>query len=1454
VITTADKGETPGSGGGFPAGFSIRLLVFVFLAGITASLLWPVQRSIEERMTVARDRIIDQAEAYLGRTIEYGSVGPSLLGSLDIRNIRIYGGDSAPVVSVARFRVFYSPWDLFAGNIPGLIRSVRIDRPFVTLDRDRDADLIDLFSSFSPGRKFSWRDAELPGELSVRVLGGGCTLTSGENRFALTGLFFEAAIQAGRVLIQGKWDGELALADFFNQTAAMTCRFNGEFSPDLRRGGLTVSVPSLRGDTFRFRPVTVNLTKTDSLIELRKINDRSPFDLYLNYDLGSGRLRGEFGAEEFAVRDLVSLAGAWDAYNPWLEGRLSGRASLRMESQNRREPGGMDYGFDLSCRFPPNHPLEGYTLAGRGDGSAVKFDRFFFRFPQGHIRFAGDLGFKPFSPNGRIYISELSLSGDGQVNSEFSVSTENGETSVFGDSVSLGSVFLSALDARVRYEPEGLTFALSALRFRNMDSYEDVRLSSLSLSGSLDYTRHVQASLEADFFSAADILDMARPFVRTEGVPGIAGEVLEDVSVSAEVFFTTDFEHLLYNAPRVVIAYEGPRNILAVLSLSGTDRRFDLTEGRIIWSGVGLETSGYADFSNPQDIAFSLQASYMDLSYFLEGVILDRRSLSLQGSYGVSAYISMTDAGFFSGYIDAEAVPIPIRGQFARLSLLTSLRYASPDFWSLDIDRLEIADLATPASPFAALSIRGTADQDGAEFPRLLYEDSLGALSGRALVAWERDFSLIRGDLSAADQAAREQYMVTGTYEGGEAELRFTGAGVPLGRFMRNSYNALMSGEIRARWNSAESYSAELSLSSLSAQVGERELRASGRGEMNQETFAVEDLRVNYGALQGELPFFRVSLPDARMETEAWIQGTLGGKPLDLSFGAEMGFEPVDSWFLMARALNTFTGSVRVYAARLDTVESPEPFDFHFSRTDALMSLSGGPGNMLRLQISREGDFYTGLSYPSPVRGTVTGAVTSRTIDAQASNLYVDMASLWRYIPRKDIISFSGGFVTASVRIAGPLWDPEFFGTAQGTSIRINIPRFLGEDIGPVPVAIVLEGNEMNFGPLSAPVGAGMGTVSGWFRFDRWIPNTFTIDISVPQERSIPFAVDIMGIKAGGSAMGQLKLSMADYILMVSGDLNAQDTEITMDAQRLGQPDPYASSRVSVVTDLTIKTGRKVEFVWPVTMPILQAYVDAGEGIRISSDNSVDRYSIVGDVSLRSGEIYYFQRSFYIREGSLRFNENEIRFDPRISARAEIRDRNDEGPVTIFMILDNAPLLSFTARFEAEPPLSQAEIFSFLGQNVTGASNDDESVSNAFVMASSDLLTQIGLFRQGERYIRDFFRLDMFSVRTMVLQNAMLQATGLRNPVDRNGGVGNYFDRTTVFLGKYIRSDMFVQAMVSLRYDADKTTLGGLIIEPDIGIELQNPLFSVRWNFLPRHFENLFIDDLSFTLTWRWSF
>jgi hypothetical protein len=190
------------------------------------------------------------------------------------------------------------------------------------------------------------------------------------------------------------------------------------------------------------------------------------------------------------------------------------------------------------------------------------------------------------------------------------------------------------------------------------------------------------------------------------------------------------------------------------------------------------------------------------------------------------------------------------------------------------------------------------------------------------------------------------------------------------------------------------------------------------------------------------------------------------------------------------------------------------------------------------------------------------------------------------------------------------------------------------------------------------------------------------------------------------------------------------------------------------------------------------------------------------------------------------------------------------------MIVDNAPLLDFTARFESSPSLSQMEILALLGQSITGNQIDENTgaYQRAFVNSTTDLLTQFVLMQHFEKPIRNLFKLDMFSVRTQFLQNLFFSEIGFQ-PVDSAGKMGNYFDNTTISLGKYIGQDIFLQSVFSMRYDVNRANFGGMTIQPpDIRFELQGPVlfnysFRISWDFVPVHPENWWVNDNSITLT-----
>jgi hypothetical protein len=138
-----------------------------------------------------------------------------------------------------------------------------------------------------------------------------------------------------------------------------------------------------------------------------------------------------------------------------------------------------------------------------------------------------------------------------------------------------------------------------------------------------------------------------------------------------------------------------------------------------------------------------------------------------------------------------------------------------------------------------------------------------------------------------------------------------------------------------------------------------------------------------------------------------------------------------------------------------------------------------------------------------------------------------------------------------------------------------------------------------------------------------------------------------------------------------------------------------------------------------------------------------------------------------------------------------------------------------------------------------------------------DSLAQFAVINRLQRQVRNFLGLDMLSMRTQLLQNVVMQATSGQftgDAGDRPYRIGNYFDNTTVFIGKYFGAELFGEALLSFRYDENKVDWGGVVLEPELGLEMRNPLFDIRFNMAPLHPENMFIDDISVSLVWRRTF
>jgi hypothetical protein len=1482
-----------------PFSIYIKILVFWSLIGLSAAAMRPLQPVLNNTMTLIRANFIEKIENFTGMKIRYSSIRPTFFGSFDIRNLRLFR-EETPLFTVSRIRFYFSMPDLLFGK-KIIIHTVLIDRPSLRIDTQRDRDLIDLLKSIRSDNNAGYRETMrqiaqfLPERAEYRVRDCFINLTDGETTLQMADIDFNVHGEEAGIFLDGKFSAEFRYPVMNNKTIIVNTgvEINGASSAGLQDGSVYLLLSSLTCSEyntqsrrpvflrqtdaqrnqggkllFNLRPVSVGLSFDEKTVRMSRSQRNAVFDYDFQYDIETGGITAEINTSGFLPADYISFYDYWKNADHLRLLRITGNSSLRYEN------GALEYNVNFrggNQLVSSNTSLlsDAIVIDAYGNEEGVVVNDFLLTASvataniglfQGSLAFSGDIGFAPFYPSGTITIDRLSFTGKESVNAVFHAVTEGKEISILGERVSIGNVRFDNLDIYLSHSDRDTDVTVSAF----YGGREQIYLNAL-LGGN---PRQIETSLVLDTVSLSTIAELFQPFADIINVPVVGPAYLQDTSISTEIFFSTDFSNIVYNAPNVALRVG---DIDGMFSLSGTDKQFKLSEGLLKINESDFIISAGVNFSNPMDLVFSLNAGYHDLAWNVEGQILDGATLIVRDPNGFHVYGNLSNSGAFSGYVEVVDFPILTVSGPAYLNFYITLRYDTGDFWSVDVAYFDGRELNGEKH----FRVSGTADQDGASFKDIAYNDVSGMLAGSADFSWKHDFSYFEFLINITDgYEAGEFYFFEGAVADEHVDFRASVSQMRIDRFFKGSGPMFITADAEASWDSIDLFNANVSITSFNARVRNENILASADIIFSNEELFVNDLWINYNGTKArigaEIERLQFNREEGVVRIGVDIQGITEQRKLEGNIALDVNFRPVASWLEINQVLNSFDGTLLLENIQYGELQQ-DRFAFVFSGEDGTFSFSGGIKEMIRLEMDREGNFFAGLSAPMPIRGSLIGVFKNGIVDSHFNNFFIDLQSLWDLTPIDEGFNIAGGYITGTIDIRGPFWNPEFFGGGRSSSLRMQVPEFLNEDIRSVPFDVLAEGYEMTFGPVEAVSGAGAGTVGGWFRFENWIPRNVGIDINVPRQSPVPYDLDITGLLANGNASGSLSITInqADSTMELRGDIFANDTAMGVNMDEIAvlvEAERFSNIKLHSIVELTITTGPMVEFIWPnKNNPILRANPEMGTVFYVTCDTRSEQFSINSDVRIRSGELYYFDRNFFIRQAQIVFKENEIQFDPRLNARAELRDRAEEGPVTILLIIDNQPLFSFEPRFESSPALTQLEIYSILGQNldsIRGYENTDSS--RRFLLASttdlmgqyifsSDVFSQFVFFRQLERQVRNFLRLDMFNVRTRFFQNAVV--TGVTGgDIDRSSRVGNYFDNTTVFIGKYIGQNMFIQGMLKMRYDEDSNLFGGLTFEPDVGIELHSPFVNIRWDFFPYHPENWWVSDNSITLSWSKSF
>ena len=480
---------------------------------------------------------------------------------------------------------------------------------------------------------------------------------------------------------------------------------------------------------------------------------------------------------------------------------------------------------------------------------------------------------------------------------------------------------------------------------------------------------------------------------------------------------------------------------------------------------------------------------------------------------------------------------------------------------------------------------------------------------------------------------------------------------------------------------------------------------------------------------------------------------------------------------------------------------------------------------------------------------SIKGIANPKDLDLNLNDVIFNIGSINFVFPFPIIWFSDKAFVNGDLKIFGPLYDTHMYGNLytkgfdmevwwlQKSILRLSdihfsmIDNYLSSPRTPILV-IDKFGGPVKTVDVDLEAQLSPSNILDFFGLNVWIQKGQDVFVRIPIEsQNMQIDADVYGL-------------FSYYTDLVKNYLGG---EIYSDSGVFSYGmDPLPSwwkSHMLVHNEFDVTLGENMKFLLPLSAdPILVAYMKDKTHFTFKYDNQVGSISFDGSLDFRSGEIYYFEKNFYITEGSLSFNNvNSRRIAPVIDLTARLREFDSSGnKVDIYLILKNSTLTDLNPYFESSPHKDLNEIMTILGDAILPTNTYGEfnlSSVASLVTSGVDVMSRIGLINSTSSStdlistIRNSLNLDMFSLRTNLFENLVLD-TIFTTTGQTISPVARYLDNTSIYLGKYINEDLFLQGMVHLsafEQNSDKkryTTIlaDDLQLDIEVSLEWSNPL------------------------------
>ncbi|GAB6090816.1 translocation/assembly module TamB domain-containing protein [Spirochaeta dissipatitropha] len=1434
-------------------------LVLAAICLITLIISIQAVPALHKRLGMISEELYESSLSFIEKTIQhpfsYGSIQPGIIRGIVIKDLSIYSDESREIqlIHIDKLRIGF--------DLPSLFRGVftldNLTAGAITIEVDQNT--IDSIGELYVNLQSRIPEEEPVGDSRFSIAAGS-SISIRTLEMSIETDNFNGRISGRRILLRNlSSNPEFVISaevsgdqNIVPDLGSISGRINasGRISNLFTDLDANLHVVHLDTEIFSIHNQDFGIQLSPDDISIRRRSFRDPVEIQAYIGFNDPQLQVTISAEEYRFAPLVHFHGSYNWLNFILQGSFSGDASARLDIANDRIHYDVNMRTDHSDIFLPGPLLNNLVASGTDADIMVQFANIVS--PFGTIQYEGRASLYPeLDFSGRLLLRNIKYNDLEFQRLSFAVSTRNRRIQLIDPAPQTPYGRLGRFS--VELSPDSnWNFLARAELFLDEDLQQQISMQGMiPSSGEMSRTplRYSIKNLPLD--RVQQVLD-----IHSLPVPEFIHSALGQYQLQSSGIVFLENENYRLFAPKIRIEDTKNINSFAALELHASNSDFEIRNLHL--SMDDFQVRGTAGIQlGDRGVEITTDLNYRETEYRLRADFRNN-SLYIQGNHGLTAAISFMDHGSYF-QLGAEDFPMPQADGISSISLSALGYYVNQQEYFIRTDLLQIKDIHN--SPIQEFSTGFRLTNEHLQISRLNFTSDFGDYSGSAQADYtfdpdNRDIaSAIIADIRASlrHSDGNEAYELDAEYNSGDISGNYSVQQFPFHKFVDEELigTASASGYIEGTIRDPILHM-DLILNELRYQS--EPLIGSASFSVSREQIAINQLNMEFegifiDALEGVLsiPSRTISL-ESRGRITNW-----GTQPISFETDAEGSFS--DLGIQPAALLHpdfSISGSLNLITEN-DPAGSRYRFRAGGTEAEQFILQAGINGEGIYLIAESDGSFEFDLFNPIPLQAQGFGSISGGQLNLDIPQLFIDLSDVRQHLEYQEF-AVRSGTIQGSIRLTGSPRDPDMYGTLQLNNLTGVVDLFPDEIF--IPRAnLVFEERSIRLPPSILTLGSSRIEASGGLQISRFTVEEYQFHFQSQPDQWILVDYDFGPISVRGSGLANILISGTQNQISLSGNITAANTAIVI------VPDFTASadieSTTNIITDLTFTTARGVEFFWPSQqVPILRTFARTGESIRLQSESIDSFVSLVGSINIQGGELFYFQRSFYLREGAIIFDESMDSFDPRLSITAQIREVSDTGPVTISLVADQNPLSQFAPRFTSSPTMSETEILTLLGQNVIGYRGSgletDQTTAGTFTLNVLDTVGQLAVSRTIESRVREALQLDMFSVRTPLLQN-------IGSPLDTaTPSLGQYLDNTSIFLGRYIGNDIFGELLIQLNardiYSSELRTLGDIDIDAELRLDFSTPYFDFEWSFAPQNWDKLLIPDNQFSFSWGFSY